>query len=144
MKHLFLDTNILIDFISKRLPHYESAEKIFFEAVEGNICIYTSSLSIANCFYILKSQYKDKVDITELKSDFKKLLNVIRITDMTEANVHSALDSDFKDFEDALQNFSAENNTDISIIITRNEKDFINSFLIVQTPQQFLETNNFN
>ncbi len=59
-------------------------------------------------------------------------------------NVHSALNSDFKDFEDAMQNFSAENNTDISVIITRNEKDFTSSSLIVQTPKQFLETNNFN
>ena len=49
---------------------------------------------------------------------------------MTGENVHSALDSDFKDFEDALQNFSAENNTDISIIITKNEKDFTNSSLL--------------
>lgn len=144
MKHLFLDTNILIDFISKRLPHYKNAEKIFSEAVEGNICLYTSSLSVANCFYILKSQYKEQVNITELKSDFKKLLKIIKITDMTGDNVHSALDSDFKDFEDALQNFSAENHADISIIITRDEKDFATSSLLVQTPQQFLETNNFN
>ncbi|WP_052311264.1 hypothetical protein [Bernardetia litoralis] len=63
---------------------------------------------------------------------------------MTEANINAALDSDFKDFEDALQNFSAENNTDISVIITRNEKDFKNSSLLVQSPQEFLETNNFN
>jgi hypothetical protein len=63
---------------------------------------------------------------------------------MTGENVNAALDSHFKDFEDALQNFSAENNTDISVIITRNEKDFTNSSLLVQTPQQFLETNNFN
>ena len=131
MKHLFLDTNILIDFISKRLPHYEDAEKIFFEAVKEKVCLYTSSLSVANCFYILKSQYKDEVNITELKSDFKKLLKIIKITDMTEANVHAALNSDFKDFEDAMQNFSAENNTDISVIITRNEKDFATSSLLV-------------
>lgn len=74
----------------------------------------------------------------------KDLLKIIKVTGMTGDNVHSALDSDFKDFEDALQNFSAENNPDISIIITRNEKDFSSSSLLVQSPKEFLETNNFN
>ena len=60
---------------------------------------------------------------------------------MTGDNVHSALDSEFKDFEDALQNFSAINNADISIIITRDKKHFTASSLIVQTPQEFLEIN---
>lgn len=58
-------------------------------------------------------------------------MRFIKVTNMTEDNIHSALDFDFKYFEDALQNFSAENNTDISIIIARNEKDFASSSFIV-------------
>lgn len=38
---------------------------------------------------------------------------------------------------------SAENNTTISTIITRNSQDFQHSSLLVQTPQEFLDTNNF-
>lgn len=142
MKHLFLDSNVIIDFMSQRLPHYPFAKEIFLRAGREEIYIYTSILSLANCFYVLEVQYK--IDRNELKKSFKKILEILRTTDMTGNNVHSALDSDFKDFEDALQNFSAENNSDISIIITRNEKDFASSSLLVQTPQQFLETNNFN
>jgi hypothetical protein len=48
--------------------------------------------------------------------------------------------SDFKDFEDALQNYSAELNKEIDIIITRNIKDFKYSKLAVMTPDQFLKT----
>ena len=142
MKHLFLDTNIIIDFLTERLPHYTLANEIFLKASNKEVCIYTSSLSLANCFYILGSQYK--FDRNRLNSVMKDLLKIIKVTDMTGDNVDSALNSDFKDFEDAMQNFSAINNTDISIIITRNEKDFASSSLLVQTPQQFLETNNFN
>ena len=52
-----------------------------------------------------------------------------------------ALNSDFKDFEDALQNYSDELNKEIDIIITRNIKDFKYSKLAVMTPDQFLKTN---
>ncbi len=142
MKHLFLDSNVIIDFMSQRLPHYLFAEEIFLRAGKEEIYIYTSVLSLANCFYVLEVQYK--MDRNELKKSFRKILEVLRTTNMTGENVYSALDSDFKDFEDALQNFSAENNSDISVVITRDEKDFTTSTLLVQTPQQFLETNNFN
>jgi hypothetical protein len=54
--------------------------------------------------------------------------------------VFRALNSDFKDFEDALQNYSAELNKEIDIIITRNTKDFKHSKLAVMTPDQFLKT----
>jgi hypothetical protein len=54
--------------------------------------------------------------------------------------VFRALNSDFKDFEDAAQNYSAELGKEINIIITRNIKDFRYSNLAVMTPDQFLKT----
>ena len=54
--------------------------------------------------------------------------------------VFRALNSDFKDFEYALQNYSAELNKEIDIIITRNIKDFKYSKLAVMKPDQFLKT----
>jgi len=51
-----------------------------------------------------------------------------------------ALGSGFKDFEDALQNFSAEQSAEIDIIITRNTKDYRNSKLAVMVPDDFIKT----
>ena len=53
--------------------------------------------------------------------------------------VLSALNSEFKDFEDALQNFSAIENGNIKIILTRNIKDFSKSKLAVLTPETYLK-----
>jgi len=50
----------------------------------------------------------------------------------------AAIDSSFADFEDALQNFAAENHATVSIIITRNSKDFKKSNLAVMSPKEFL------
>jgi len=51
----------------------------------------------------------------------------------------NALNSDFKDLEDALQNFSQISEHNIDIIITRNMKEFKTSKLSVMTPETFLK-----
>jgi hypothetical protein len=49
-----------------------------------------------------------------------------------------ALSSDFKDFEDALQHYSAiEVKSDL--IITNNIKDYKTSLIPVMTPKQFVQ-----
>ncbi len=58
---------------------------------------------------------------------------------MDKNAVINALNSDFKDFEDALQNFSAMENGQIKIILTRNLKDFKKSELAVLTPETYLK-----
>ena len=50
--------------------------------------------------------------------------------------VKSALTSDFKDFEDGIQNYSAVN-SNIEIIVTRNPKDFSNSELKLYEPSEY-------
>ncbi|WP_339717496.1 twitching motility protein PilT [Cyclobacterium amurskyense] len=52
--------------------------------------------------------------------------------------VLNSLNSDFKDFEDALQNFSAVQHEKISIVLTRNTKDFKKSELAILSPEIYL------
>lgn len=53
--------------------------------------------------------------------------------------VLEALDSDFKDFEDALKNFSAQKSEEIKIIVTRNIKGYKISLLSIMTPETYLK-----
>ncbi len=48
-----------------------------------------------------------------------------------------ALNSGFKDFEDAFQNFSAIYCGEIEVIVTRNVKDYYKSEIGVLTPELF-------
>ena len=48
-----------------------------------------------------------------------------------------ALDSDFVDFEDAVQNAAAIE-SQIEIIVTRNKADYVTSPLTVLTPEEFV------
>ena len=51
--------------------------------------------------------------------------------------------SEFKDFEDAIQNFCAEDEG-LNHIITRNLKDYKKSNLSVLTPKEFLTSLTLN
>ncbi|NLG17604.1 MAG: hypothetical protein GX556_09775 [Fibrobacter sp.] len=54
--------------------------------------------------------------------------------------VKSALSSDFKNFEDSIQYFAAQQHKKADCIITRNIKDYKDSSLPVMTPETFLAT----
>lgn len=47
------------------------------------------------------------------------------------------LASDFKEFEDAVQCYSAIN-AKVDCLITRNKRDYVNNILPVLTPEEFL------
>ncbi|MBP1637988.1 MAG: putative nucleic acid-binding protein, contains domain [Bacteroidetes bacterium] len=73
----------------------------------------------------------------------EKLIQLISITEVLTTDkeiINKTLNSKFKDFEDALQNFSAELSGEVDLIITRNTKDFKNSSLGIMTPENYLKT----
>ncbi|EMY82552.1 PIN domain-containing protein [Psychroflexus gondwanensis] len=134
MKRLLIDTNIVIDLLSKRKEFYEDAAHLFSKAdkKELNLCI--SSLTFANTNYIL-TKLKSSKESREILRKFKVLVELLVLDDkITELALS---DENFPDFEDGLQYYSAIEN-DIDIIITRNKKDFKNSKLPVLTAKEYL------
>jgi hypothetical protein len=57
---------------------------------------------------------------------------------MSEQTVHLAINSSFKDMEDALQYFSALKNANVDAILTRNTKDFKKSAIPVFLPSEWI------
>lgn len=86
-------------------------------------------------YYLLRKSANHEIIIEKIK----QLLNIIDIIKIDKKAVFGALNSNFKDFEDALQNFSAIENSEIKIILTRNIKDFKKSELAVLTPEIYLK-----
>ena len=136
MKKIYLDTNILIDLLSRREPFYEEAAELFSLADKKQIELSVSSLSIANTSYVLLHQ----MNSVQAKSILRKLRLIIKTLPLDDKIIGLALNDDtFSDFEDGLQYFTAIEN-DQNLIISRNLKDFKNSKLPVLTAKQFLET----
>lgn len=134
MEKVFVDTDIVLDLLSNRDPFYVYAAHLFSEADKGRIKICVSSLTFSNLNYILSRQYStDQARKKLLK--FKTLVTVLAVTDKV---VELALSSDFKDFEDGLQYFTAIENT-IKILLTRNLKDYKAAEITVMTAELFLK-----
>jgi len=136
MKRLFIDTNIVIDLLSRREPFYDESANLFSLADKKIIELNISSLTVANTSYILLRQ----TDSKKAKEILRKLRLIVNILPLDDKIVGLALNDDsFSDFEDGLQYFTAiENNQDL--IITRNLRDFKASKLPVMSARQFLET----
>jgi predicted nucleic acid-binding protein len=133
MTKLFLDTNITIDFIGERHPHYIKAAYIVSLADRGEISLVISALTYSTTYYIVSKEEGHANTIAKL-SKFKVL---VQTSDLQDSIIEKGLISNFTDFEDALQYHSAlQENCDI--IITRNGKDFKKASLPIMTPIEYL------
>jgi predicted nucleic acid-binding protein len=136
MKKLLVDTNIIIDLLAQREKFYEPVAKLFSLADQEKVELYVSSLSFANTHYILNRELKE----SKVREILRKLKVLVKVISFDSKVLDMALNSDFKDFEDAIQYYSAIE-SDIDIIIKRNLKDFKKSELPVMTGLQFIKMN---
>ncbi|MFA4868986.1 MAG: PIN domain-containing protein [Pedobacter sp.] len=129
MKHIFMDTNVVIDFLANRQPFSLDAAKLFNMSVEGRIQIYISAVSYNNIYYILRQSLTNNAAIKLLEN----LADMTEITDVNGKVIRQSLKTDFKDYEDAIQYYSALTIPNVDFIVTRNTKDFKKSSLPVLT-----------
>ena len=136
MKRILIDTDVILDFFFDRKPFSDNAAKVLSLCESREIKGFITSVIISNVYYLLRqTSTHEKV--------IEKLMQLVTITEILTTDrdvIIKALNSNFKDFEDALQNYSAELNGQIDLIVTRNIKDFSNSSLGVMTPENYLKT----
>jgi len=131
---IFLDTNIVLDLLSKREPHYTNVADLYEVCYQNGHIICCSSLTIANTAYTLvKYVPKNKIIHT-----LSKFVSVCKITTVDEEIIKSALNSDFKDFEDGIQYYSALK-AGADIIITRDTKGFAPSKITVKNSSEVFD-----
>ena len=135
MMKLFLDTNVVMDFMAYRTPFVFDALRIFQLGSGSMHQLFASDLTFANVAYLLRKS----MTLDERYSKLSILRTYLRVAGMGEEAVDEALRLHHKDFEDALQYFAARQ-IEADCIITRNKKDFIISDIPVWTPDEFLST----
>ena len=131
---LFLDTNIIVDFLTERDVFYDLAAQVVNLADSGEAELCCSALSFATIFYLVRP-VKGKEATLKMLREFSKICEV---SSVDSGIVDAALYSTFKDFEDAIQYFCALN-AGADIIVTRNIKDFKDATIPVKTPVDLFE-----
>ena len=134
MQELFLDTNIVIDYLTNRTPFSKSAMHLFSLAENRTIRLNISAISFTTVYYVLRKNNSHQAIVQNLLL-LSKLCNVMPVNQVI---LEQAMKSDFKDFEDAVQYYSALQNKNCSVIISRNLKDFQSSEINVMLPDEFL------
>jgi len=134
MRGAFVDSDVILDVLAARAPFYEASSKLLSMAELGHFHAFSSPIVFANLNYILR-KIRSKTFALE---SLRKLRSFIRILPVAESHIDKALSSNFTDFEDALQYFSAcDGNLDF--IVTRNKQHFKPSKIAVCTPTEFLK-----
>ncbi len=134
VESVFLDTNVVLDHLADRQPFAECAHRLFALAETGQLKLNVSSLSFCNLYYLLRKLSGHEQALTLLS----RLEQLVEITTVGKLQIHEALSSGLRDFEDAVQIFSAEENGNIDIIVTRNKRDFSTRTIPVQSPEEYL------
>lgn len=132
---LFLNRDVLLDFLAERYPFYESFAKIVSLADLGKVTIVASVLSYASADYFLSRA----IGSESSKDSLREFRAISEISGVDESIIDKGLNSEFADFEDSLQYYCTLQ-SDCSIVITRNGKDFRKSTLPVLTPDEYLQS----
>lgn len=135
MKSLFLDINVILDIFLNRQPYYDASAGIFELIERQSFTGYLCALSFPTLYFLLNREL-NRENVTRI---LEKIRIVLRVANVTEKTIDIALSSDFRDFEDAVQYYSAiEVRSDF--LITRNKQDFpqTQSKIPIFTPDEFL------
>lgn len=136
MDNVLIDTDVVLDFFFDRQPFSKYATQVISLCESKEINGFVTPVIVSNVYYLLNRTAKHSYVIEKLS----QLMQIIDVLEMDREVVSNALYSVFKDFEDALQNFSAIKNGNINAIITRNVKDYKNSEIGIMTPENFLKS----
>ena len=135
MKNIFVDTNVIIDFLGNR-ESFSNAATELFDLYEGNKKkIFVSAISYTNVYYLLYKQIKSHKEVISL---LNTLFDLTELIDVNKNIISQSLHSSFSDFEDSVQFYSAISNAKIDIIVSRDKKGIKKSTLPVLDVEQAL------
>lgn len=127
MKRVLIDTDVLLDFFFDRKPASEDAARVLTLCETGQVKGHVTAVIISNVYYLLRRVAGHAKVIGKLR----QLMTLVDVLVTDKETILQALNSGFPDFEDALQNFSAEQQGAIDVVLTRNVKDYRKSNLAV-------------
>ena len=134
-RNIFVDANVIIDYLLNRKYHTENARFLFDFAREFSVTLYICSYSFAIAYYYLRDA---NVSHDIALETLEKMFQEVKCIPVDDTVIRQALKSGFGDFEDAIQYCCALQIPECKAIITRNPKDFALSNVPVTTPRTFI------
>lgn len=128
---MLLDTNIVLDVLMDRMPFADSATELFSRVEDGTIIGYVCSTTITTVYYLAAKT----VGAPRAQEEIRKLLTLFEVAPVNRHVLESALVAGFEDFEDAVIH-EAACYVGAEAIVTRNQKDFKKSRIVVHSAEE--------
>ncbi|MDJ0845124.1 MAG: PIN domain-containing protein [Crocosphaera sp.] len=132
---ILIDTNIIVDVALQREPFLLNSEAVLIKVEEKQLEGYVSAATFSDIYYIINKTRGKDWTLTFLN----RLYSFCQVAKVNTAVIEMALNSNFRDFEDAIQ-YSVAVINNLDVIVTRNPKDFPVSYPQILTPSQLIST----
>ncbi|NET40097.1 MAG: PIN domain-containing protein [Cyanothece sp. SIO1E1] len=129
-----IDTNIVLDFLLQREPFFQDADLLFQAIATEQVDGHVTATTLTDIFYISRRHTRS---IEQARQAVSETLTAMAICPIDRAVLESALSSNFADFEDAVQIFSAVAQS-LDAIVTRDRQGFTHSPIPVFSIQELL------
>ena len=131
---ILLDTNIILDVALNRQPFYAESQQVLLLVYNQQVAGYISASTFSDIYYIIRKQ-KGR----ESTWDFlKRIVTFCQVATVDRSAIQMALNTNFRDFEDAIQYATAIINQ-LEVIVTRDPQDFPVETPRILTPTQLIQ-----
>jgi len=131
---VLLDTDVVLDVILARQPFAKEAAELFDLSEQGIFEAYVSAITPLNIFYIARKANA----VRDLRQAIQALLQKVGVCPVDKSILTAAFGLRFVDYEDAVQNSSADA-LGLDAIVTRDVHDYKYATLPIFTPSAFLQ-----
>jgi predicted nucleic acid-binding protein len=128
---IVFDTNIILDVLLNREPFVELSANLLSTVENKKIEGYLCATTITTLDYLISKE----TNRNKAKIEMRKLLNLFKISEVNSKVLELSINSEFKDFEDAVQYYSGECSR-VNGLVTRNTKDYKQAKLPIYTPDE--------
>lgn len=132
---LLLDTNVVVDFLHEREPHYRKTRLLMLAGRVGEFDLWITSSQVTDLVYILSDGGK-RSELPRVLEQLRGLRTFVNVYAVGDREVDRALATLWKDPEDALI-FEAALAMKADAIVTRNQGDFESALVKVVDCDEF-------
>ena len=130
---ILLDSNVALDYTLKREPFYADAKKII-DAESESVEVLLSASAVTDVYYISRKHLGGKALAMD---SLKKLLSIVKVAAVDDADIRRAIVLDWGDFEDAVQ-FVAGEGARADCVVTRDKANYASAAIPVISPSEFI------
>ena len=101
IQKLLLDTNVIIDFMNRRDPHFDQTRMLMMCGRVGEFSLWIASSQVTDIIYILSNGGR-KAEIPAVLQKLRALRTFVNVCPVSDSDIDKTLATTWSDPEDAL------------------------------------------